>query len=240
MWFLVSIAAAQPGWSELTTPVAVRPEPVERHRELMAEATAGRGASPVFREPWSQMGVDLALQSYGFEPMVLSERTQERYRDLSFAAATMGAERLLNEWVDGSDVLVGARYGVRTVIGPNLLIEKRPTGARVRLNEAPAHRYQQVRAAQIEQGMGPRRPSVRLGAGSRLITEDWLDDGDIAVAYSGYVQLDRIGVDTLRVTVDLASFQLDRRRLAEPSGAWSVQARQRITPRMALVGRCAR
>ncbi|MCP4806579.1 MAG: hypothetical protein GY913_01040 [Proteobacteria bacterium] len=239
MWsLLTSLVLAQPGWSELETPEPVRAQPVQRHRELMAEATAGKGASPVFREPWSRMEVDLTIQSYGHEAMWLPDGTQERYRDLSFAAATIGVERLVNEWVDQSDVLVGARYGVRSVIGPNLVVEKRAKGARVRVNEMPQHRYGKVRSAQLERPeLGPKIACVRVGAGSRLLTEDFLaDEGSIGVAYGAYVQVDKIGIDALRVNVDVASLQLDRRRIADPSGAWSIQGRQRIAPRVALIG----
>lgn len=238
-WLLmstVSLAAPEPGeWAALGVPETRRPRPIERHRELMAEATAGQGASPVFRPAWSWMEVDLALQSHGQTPPLLSEATQARYRDLSFAAATMGVERLVNEWVDGSDVLVGARYGVRTVLGPNLVFE--PQDRRIRLNQAPAHRYAQVQRDSFEDPRrGPRPPALKLGAGTRVVTDELLDESTIQVAYSAYLQADRLGLDAVRASVDLATLSLDARRPADPAGAWTVQARQRIRPRVTVIG----
>ena len=65
---------------------AVHPRYVERHRELMDQASAGRGASPLYRDAWTRMEVYNAMLSWGVSGAPISEDEAARYRDLAFAA----------------------------------------------------------------------------------------------------------------------------------------------------------
>ena len=238
---LASLAAAEP-CDELAVSVPlvpVRNHRVARHRELMADVSSGRGASPVYRVPWSRMDAELALQAYGHDRAPMNEADQARYKDLSLVAATMAAERLANEWIDDSEVLSGVRTGARTVVGPNLVVTRQDEGLKLSANERPMHRYpKHTRARLQEPGRpGPRPPTLRLGAGTSLVDRDEEDlSTDIGVAWRAYVLGERFGFDAFRVAVDVADLTPSRRKPVGWSGAWSVQVREGLVGPLSATG----
>ena len=239
---LTALALAEPCETWAAHPAVelapVRQRPALRHRELMAAVSSGRGASPMYRSPWSRMDADLALQAHGFDPVLLSDSEASRYKDLSVVAATMAAERYANERIDDSDVLSGVRMGVRTVIGPNLVLRREPEGLELAANQQPMHRYpKHTRARLSEPGLGQRPSTLRLGAGTSLVDFEEEDlQTDIAVAWRAYVLAERWGLDAFRVAVDVADLQPSQRNALSWSGAWNVQVRERLVDGVTATG----
>lgn len=245
LFALPALALAEPCESSdwLAEPVStalapVRTQPLLHHRELMAQVSAGPGASPMYRVAWSRMDAELALQSHGFDAPTFSDADASRYKDLSIVTATMAAERFANEWIDDSEVLSGVRIGVRTVVGPNLVLTREDDSVKLAANQQPMHRYPKQTRARLEERSVTERPStLRLGAGSALVDQDEEDMAtDIAVAWRAYVLGERWGVDAFRVAVDVADYHPSQRHPLDWSGAWSVQVRERVASRFTATG----
>ncbi len=225
--------------SPVSTELApVRHQHFLRHRELMTEASSGRGASPVFRASWSRMDAELAMQSRGFDPVSLTDVERSRYKDLSLVAGTMAAERFANERVDESDVLSGVRVGVRTVIGPNVVLTRQEEGVKLSTNDTPMHRYPRHSRARLQEPEWVGRPaSLRFGAGSSFVDADEEDlETDIGVAWRAYVLGYRWGVDAFRIAVDVVELYPSHRDAFGWSGAWSFLVRERLVDQLAATG----
>jgi hypothetical protein len=211
-----------------------RGSPAWQHRELMQELSAGRGASPIYRDPWTRAAVDLQLQAWGQDPLTTDRRTQDWLLDLSMLTAVMAAEHQLNAFVERSEALSSLQLATRSVLSPNLsLVQGHDGRTRLQPPQAPGSRYtRQAQARLSEGGRGPRRPSLQAGLGTYVTTDDGpLLGGDPGLAWSAYVQGERFGLDAFRVGVDMLRWGLDERP-PELGMAWTLQARQHLHPRL--------
>lgn len=225
-----------------TAPTPQVPHYLERHRELQVQVSSARRASPVFREPWSQLEVHYALQAWSQEPLPLSVAQQERARDLATISATLATEALLNETIARSEFLSGVQLGLRTLTGPS--VELRPgRSQRVVANGPPPNRVPDLQAARLDLPVKRNRkpsPSLRLGAGSSLRTDaDALTLQPESLAWTGYLILRQIGVDDLRLNVDLVQLRFpglggSKRFGADPGLSWQLNVRKRLHPRATL------
>ena len=225
------------------------PEPIFqhyilRHRELMVQVSAGRRASPAFRNTWGQLDAYWAFAQYSQPLPYLSVTDQERAADLSVIAATLAAEALFNETLARSEFLSGAQIALRTLSGPNLEVQPGKKGSKnkteLRANGAPPNRAPQLQAARLDLPARPRKPpppSLRFGAGTALNTDP---EQPLSIAWNTYIILRAIGVDDLRLSSNLVQLQFPsgrgRSRSFEPiwSLAWQLNLRQRIHPRLTL------
>ncbi len=234
-WLSIALAnsACVEGWWATAPPVDLRTSYVERHRELTWQVSSGRGASPVFREPWARMDVDLWLRAQGQDGLVLGDLEQKRIRDLTLTAATLAGEVLLEEVVQGNEVMTGVQFAARSLISPTLSV-----GDGVRLNQGPTARYrQQLEARLSEPGLRPPpQRKLTIGAGSSVVTDELDPDALVGVAWTTFLTSQRIGPDRFRVGVDVLQWYPGADLPPDWSLAWTVNARHAVHPRWALVG----
>lgn len=220
-------------WWALSEPVDTRPNYVERHRELTWKVTTGRGANPVYRDSWARMDVDLWLKSRGQDGLLMDPAEQARYRDLTFTAATLAAEVLLDELTSRGELLSGINLVARTLTGPTLVVSDG-----LSLRPGATSRYQaQLANRMLEPGSRqPPKSRLVLGAGSNLVTDTLDLTGSVGWAWTAYVQSTRLGPDSLRVGVDVIQWQPGALDPLDSSLAWRAFGRHNLHPRVAVIG----
>lgn len=224
-------------WWDQPTPVSlqpVTPQYVQRHRELMDRASTGRGASPLYRDAWARMDAHTALLSWGVDGVPISEDEAARYRDLAFAAATLGGQDLLNETIDRSPTLSMARSFGRTLVAPSFEIESGRGGPKVQLAESESARRNAQAAVALQDApmvrpQGPPPPSLRMGSGWALRPLDAEDpSSSFDVAWSAWVLSRNLAADSLRLSVDVVSLPIDDPADSELTLSWSLAAREQL------------
>ncbi|MCB9763773.1 MAG: hypothetical protein H6739_28650 [Alphaproteobacteria bacterium] len=210
----------------------VHPTPLLRHRELMDEVSAGRYASPIYRDPWSRMEVHWALASWGVDGVYLSPDQQVRYRDLAVAAAGLAAQDLFNEYIDQSPELVQLRGLVRTAFAPSLELSRTPHGTRVRANDnSPAARAS-TNAARFDEPpprLGPPPPSFRMTSGWALRSADDNDpEAPFWLSWSATLTARNLGVDGARLSVEVVQLGIDASLPSDLAMAWTFSLREQL------------
>jgi hypothetical protein len=275
-------------WAEPTADTLhpTLPAYVLRHRQLMDLASAGPGASPVYRDVWTRMEVYNTLLTHNLSPTPLTQDQAERARDLALATAVIGAQLLVEETLREAPLLsVGWRV-TRTFTAPSLELKQTEEGLKVAANQQLRPTYgdlEQARAGELAPVLRPtslganatgatgatfgsnatnatnatnvtnatgsmrppptRRPTqpppptLRLGATGRLTTLDPdREDAPLWYTVNAWTQLSQLGVDAMRLSVDLVQIPLETPQPADWSWAWTVSARQALSRRLVLTG----
>ncbi|MCK6523237.1 hypothetical protein L6R49_17620 [Myxococcota bacterium] len=255
------------------------PTYILRHRELMDLASAGPGASPVYRDVWTRMEVYNTLLTHNLSPTPLTVDQAERARDLALATAVLGAQLLVEETLREAPLLsVGWRV-TRSFTAPSLEVKQTDEGLKLSANQQLRPTFgelEQARAGELApvlrppggginatnvsyatnvtnatgvtdatDATGPARPpprrppepTLRLGATGRLTTLDPdREDAPLWYTVSAWSQLSQLGLDAMRLSVDLAQIPLKTPQPSAWSWAWTVSARQSLTRRLVLTG----
>lgn len=260
-------------WAEPTADTLnlTLPTYVLRHRQLMDLASAGPGASPVYRDVWTRMEVYNTLLTHNLSPTPLTQDQAERARDLALATAVIGAQLLVEETLREAPLLsVGWRV-TRTFTAPSLEVKQTADGLKVAANQQLRPTFgdlEQARAGELAPVLRPpspginatgatgvtgatgamrqappRRPAqpppptLRLGATGRLTTlEPEREDAPLWYTLNAWTQLSQLGVDAMRLSVDLVQIPLESPQPTDWSWAWTVSARQSLTRRVVLTG----
>ena len=260
-------------WAEPTADTLnpTLPTYVLRHRQLMDLASAGPGASPVYRDVWTRMEVYNTLLTHNLSPTPLTQDQAERARDLALATAVIGAQLLVEETLREAPLLsVGWRV-TRTFTAPSLELSQTEEGLKVAANQQLRPTYgdlEQARAGELAPVLRPpnlgenatnatgrlnatnatrqtppRRPTqpppptLRLGATGRLTTLDPdREDAPLWYTVNAWTQLSQLGVDAMRLSVDLVQIPLETPQPTDWSWAWTVSARQALSRRVVLTG----
>ena len=260
-------------WAEPTADTLnlTLPTYVLRHRQLMDLASAGPGASPVYRDVWTRMEVYNTLLTHNLSPTPLTQDQAERARDLALATAVIGAQLLVEETLREAPLLsVGWRV-TRTFTAPSLEVKQTADGLTVAANQQLRPTFgdlEQARAGELAPVLRPpspginatgatgvtgatgamrqappRRPTqpppptLRLGATGRLTTlEPEREDAPLWYTLNAWTQLSQLGVDAMRLSVDLVQIPLESPQPTDWSWAWTVSARQSLTRRVVLTG----
>lgn len=205
------------------------------HRRAMVQVSSGPRANPLYRDTWTRLDACLALVEQLQDCPALVVEEQDRARDLALAAATVAAQGLVNGWVDEAPVLARVRDLGRTVTGPNLAVERRPDGLRLDVNR-PSPTFTQLEQAQVRElpvgrAPGPPPPSLRVGAGSTVRSaDDEAAQANTWLALSAWAQTSGLGLDALRLSVDLASLDPGTPEPLALSLGWVISARQQLVP----------
>jgi hypothetical protein len=220
-------------WWALPEAVDTRPNYVERHRQLTWKVTTGRGANPVYRDSWARMDVDLWLKAQGQEGLLMDPTEQARYRDLTFTAATLAAEVLLDELTSRGELLSELNLAARTLTAPTLVVSDG-----LSLRPGASSRYQaQVASRMLEPGTRqPPKSRLVLGAGSNVVTDTLDPNAAVGWAWTAYLQSTRLGPDSLRVGMDVIQWQPGALEPLDSSLAWRAYGRHNLHPRLAVIG----
>ena len=263
-------------WAEPTADTLnpTLPTYVLRHRQLMDLASAGPGASPVYRDVWTRMEVYNTLLTHNLSPTPLTQDQAERARDLAVASAVIGAQLLVEETLREAPLLsVGWRV-TRSFTAPSLEVKQTEDGLKLAANQQLRPTYgdlEQARAGELAPVLRPpslgvnatnatnatgglnatnatrqtppRRPTqpppptLRLGATGRLTTLDPdREDAPLWYTVNAWTQLSQLGVDAMRLSVDLVQIPLETPQPTDWSWAWTVSARQALSRRVVLTG----
>jgi hypothetical protein len=242
-------------------------------------ASAGPGASPIYRDVWTRMEVYNTLLTHNMSPTPLTADQAERARDLALATAVIGAQLLVEETLREAPLLsVGWRVS-RTFTAPSLEVKQTDEGLKVAANQQLRPTYgdlEQARAGELApvlrpptarmdatsglnatdatnatnatgrlNATGPPRPpprpppppTLRLGATGRLTTLDPdREDAPLWYTLNAWTQLSQLGLDAMRLSVDLVQIPLESPQPTDWSWAWTVSARQALTRRVVLTG----
>jgi hypothetical protein len=225
---VAGLQAASVPW--YTEPVATDLHPLHasawaRYHALYVEKNTGRDASPVFREPFAQAEVYYRLLDLTGEAPPLEASIAERWRDTAFSSASIAAEALLWDTVGRSPELDGAVRFMRTFIAPNLELERKPAGWRLKVNDPEVRLRPRLERAELSQGLpGPPQPDpgFSTGAGLEVVDLDPLTTPKRDLDVATWLRLRQVGVDQLTL------------RFLYGSRSWEVSGRQRILPRTSL------
>lgn len=216
----------------------VRPQPFLAWHRAVADVMAGPDASPLFRDTSTAMDVRWRLVAAGEELFPASDTEEQKALDLSLQGATLGLSRATWEALSRSEVLAVAGKVVRTGLRPSVVVERRPDGPRLRLDERAWS--SQLSRASVSEGprlgerRAPRPPSLRVGGGARLIEDPDLDTdqplSNLQPAVQGWVGLERLGLEAMQLDVTWFDPTPDQ----DPRIWYELVARQRIVGRLSL------
>lgn len=214
--------------------VPVGPRLLTHHRELMVELSSGRGASPLYREPWSRMDSILTLQTYNQSYIPLSTTDAERSRDLAFAAAATGANALVLELIDASPLLSTLDRGRRTLTSPTL--ERHEHGLTLVPGKPQLARRPALEEARLlEPGRaGPKQPRVGLVNGLALRPLEDSDSGDFQLTWTTALLAQNTFIDNFRLSAELSGVDPFDGLPTEPALTWSAVAQEQLIPRWFL------
>lgn len=222
-------------------PVAAQPF-VHRWHARMEDQMAGPRASSTFRSMSSRMDVLLRIAEFEGQMPWVSQDGQRRALQLAINGATLGWQVALGDVVNQSDELSAARGRVRSLFNPAVSRGTSPEAqSSAMVSDAVVQGAVTDPTAWRSDSTAPRKPAVRTGLGGMIannldpaLTGGGYDEGErpYSLVGRGFVQVDNVGLDTLRVQVS------GRPGVGfEALGVnWTALGRHELTSRLALVG----
>lgn len=234
-------AAAPPPW--YTLPVIqglhpVRPQPGLAWQRATAAAMAGPGASPYFRDTATELDVRWRLEAAGEPLLPADDQLADTALKLSLTGASMGLTRLVHDALARDEVLGVAQDVVRAAVSPGVVVQRRPEGFHVELDDR-SRAFVAGRAAVLEGARRPMHrppvPTLRVGTGLRL-TERATDlSGDLVAtpvpAVAGWFGLDHMGLDALLLDATWIEPWSDE---GPPRLRWGLAARESLLGGLSL------
>ena len=217
----------------------VRQDFVQEWRQATIHQMAGRTGSTLFRESSNRLDVRWRLVEAGWDPAPLADAEQTRIVNLSLLGAGLGLKSAVNDTLDRSTELGILRRIVGVATAP--AVELRPGADQrpVRLAGESVSRAETLAAAGDELELRRDVPSVRVGSGFHLVGSD-TDPTDAALVLGTFVQVQHVGVDLLRLEMNLRPPGEDTGTLVfDPPtelGTWMAVARQDLTRRVSIHG----
>lgn len=215
----------------------VRPQPMLAWHRAVATMMAGPDASTLFRDVSNKLDVYWTLEAADLDPLPLDDATRDLAFDRSLQGMTLGFSRLLQDTLDSNEVLATADRVIGTGLRPSLIVEKGDDGTHVRLDQRPWSSngsLASVADPSRSPQNGPPKPSLRTGAGVRLVEDADRGDTpltDLVPAAQGWLGLDDMGVDALFMD---ATWVRPWARPKHPQIWWDFAMRQALTSRLAL------
>ncbi|MFT5683482.1 MAG: hypothetical protein ACI8RZ_004414 [Myxococcota bacterium] len=237
---LIASASAQPSdW--YTEPVTASLQPVREPflyhwQDNVSTVMASPTASPLFRASAARMDVYWRLAAYDTSLPWLSEQDAQQAIEQASLGAMLALQLSADQIISRSPEFATIQRSLRTLAGPSMLIEKKPDGVNLKLNDGPKN--QRVAMASINEPRQQQRPSpqVRLSSGLRIVELTRVDGSgqDYTILRPGLsltANADRIGPATLRLRASLLQERLD-----ETTVDWQAAARLNTIPGVALLG----
>ncbi len=178
----------------------------------------GPTASAVFGPTVAQADVYWRLQAATGRGCWLPDDAAEDWGNTALAGSLIAFNALVDETVARAPQITAIRGAIDMVVNPNLALEVRKDGARLR-HDTGGGNQRKLASEELEQGLAPGRgkpePSVGVGLDWNLRDEDASDDAPL-LEYGAWLATSNVGISNLRTEVDLIR------------GSWSVTARQRV------------
>ena len=217
----------------------VREDFVQEWRRATIQEMAGRTGSTLFRESSNELDVRWRLIEAGWDPAPLADAEETRIVNLSLLGAGLGLKSAVRETLDRSNELGVLRRIVSVATAPSLEVRPGADKGAVRLADDSVSRAETLAVAGDEVELRRDVPSVRFGSGFHLVGSD-TDSTDAALVLGTFVQVRHVGVDLLRLEMNLRPPGEDDGILDfDPPtelGTWMAVARQDLTRRVSIHG----
>jgi hypothetical protein len=217
----------------------VREDFVLDWREATVHEMASRTGSSLFRDSSNKLDVRWRLVEAGWDPAPLGDGEATRIVNLSLLGAGLGLKSAVRDTLDRSTELGVLRRIVSVASAPS--IEVRPGAGEhsVRLADHSVSRAETLAAADDDIELRRDAPTVQVGSGFHL-AGNATDDTGAALVLGTFVQVQHVGVDLLRLEVNLQppGENDGTLRLTPPTelGEWGAVARQDLTRRVSIHG----
>jgi hypothetical protein len=217
----------------------VREDFVLEWREATIHQMAARTGSTLFRESSNKLDVRWRLVEAGWDPAPLGEGEETRIVNLSLLGAGLGLKSAVNETLDRSIELGVLRRILGVATAPSFEVRPGSSQHGVRLSDHSVSRAEALAAAGDEIELRRDVPSVRVGSGFHLVGSE-TDETGAALVLGTFVQVQHVGVDLLRLEMNLEPPGEDAGMLdlSPPTelGTWMAVARQDLTRRVSIHG----
>jgi hypothetical protein len=217
----------------------VREDFVLDWREATIHQMAARTGSALFRESSNRLDVRWRLVEAGWDPAPLADAEETRIVNLALLGAGLGLRSAVRDTLDRSSELGVLRRIVNVATAPSVEVRPGAGNRSLRLADHSVSRAETLAAAGDEVELRRDVPSVRVGSGFHLVGSD-TDETDAALVLGTFVQVQHVGVDLLRLEMNLrpAGEDAGTLELRPPTelGTWMAVARQNLTRRVSIHG----
>lgn len=183
---------------------------------------SGRGASPIYRRPLSELDVRWALEAHNIDPLFVDPGQDLRALELLGVAMSVSMDDWLAAMLGRSPAFGGIHQTVRQISSPSIRIQKSSHGLQVAGADRTAGR-DMVAMARLDEQRGPRAPALQTGSGLRIRALDE-DEETPLLDVAGWVSGSNIVLDAWRLS-GLAVTQ-----------SWVAFARQRLYRGVSITG----